>query len=166
MRVLVVRPAPALTNPDPNPDPDPDPNPNPNPNQTHRQGGRQRDGHRRAHSAGEVRRRQAGARGDARRAGLYLPISPYISPKSPYISLQAREAALAELASLKHRKPFHKNQVRAGHRLKGAISPISPYISPTSPHISPYLPMTRCARRRWRASRRPSSRTRSTRLGL
>ena len=60
----------------------------------------------------------------------------------PYISLQAREAALAELASLKHRKPFHKSQVRAGHRLEGAISPISPYISPTSPiylPISPYI---------------------------
>ena len=52
---------------------------------------------------------------------------------------QAREAALAELASLKHRKPFHTTQVRAGHRLKGAISPISPYISPTSPLSLPYL---------------------------
>ena len=38
----------------------------------------------------------------------------------------AREAALAELASLKHRKPFHKSQVRVWHRLKGAMELLDP----------------------------------------
>ena len=38
-------------------------------------------------------------------------------PERLIAARQAREAALAELASLKNRKPFHKSQVRVWHQL-------------------------------------------------